>query len=95
MAIVHPWPTQSTGHPYAWKHAVEPLYYTDAPKATGATAGTPGSFTPAGSGVNTFAEISGVTASPGTAWTTAQRVVLNNLTEAYWNGTSWVAGRVP
>lgn len=96
MPIVHPWPTQSSGHPYAWKHPVEPRYYTDTPKATGANAGTPGAFTPAGSGVNTFSELAGaVTANPATAWTTAQRVVLNDLSEAYWNGTAWVAGRAP
>lgn len=93
--MAHPWPTESSGHPYRWKHAVEPAYYLDAAKATGATAGTPGTFTPAGNTgkVNNLAQLSGVTASPATAWTTAQRVLLNDGTEAYWNGTAWVAGR--
>lgn len=91
--MAHPWPGLGT-HPTAWKHPVEPAYYLDAPKATGAVAGTPGSFTPAGNGkVNTLAQMAGVTASPATGWTTLQRVVLNDGTEAYWNGTSWASGR--
>lgn len=92
--MAHPWPTQSSGHPYAWKHPVEPAYYSDAPKATGATAGVPGTFTPAGNGkVNNLAEMSGVTASPATAWTTGQRVLLNDGSEATWTGSAWAAGR--
>jgi hypothetical protein len=67
-----------------------------APKATGATAGTPGTFTPSGSYTPyALADLTGVTASPGTAWTTGQRVVLGNGTNAYWNGTAWVAGTAP
>lgn len=97
MPIVHPWPSQSSGHPYAWKHPVEPLYYTDLPKATTAAAGTPGSFTVPtdNGGVNTFSEMTGVTASPGTNWTANQRVVLNDGSLAHWNGSAWVAGAHP
>jgi len=64
--------------------------------ATGATAGTPGSFTP--SGANTpanLAALSGVTASPATAWTTGQHVILGDASHAYWNATTWVAGNAP
>lgn len=62
-------------------------------EATGAVAGTPGSFTPNGATApQTLADLSGVTANPTTAWTTGQRVVLGNGTTAYWNGTTWVAG---
>jgi predicted RecA/RadA family phage recombinase len=65
-------------------------------KSTGATAGTPGTFTPAGSYTPyALADLTGVTASPGTLWTTGQRVVLGNGTNAYWNGTTWVAGTAP
>lgn len=62
--------------------------------ATGATAGNPGTFTPANSyGPDTLAGMSTVTASPTTNWTTGQHVVLENGTFANWNGTTWVAGK--
>jgi hypothetical protein len=66
--------------------------------ATGATAGTPGTFTPAGSdGPDSLAALraSGVTASPATAWTTGQYIVLDDGTHAYWDGDSWEAGEAP
>jgi hypothetical protein len=63
------------------------------PAATGATAGTPGTWTPAGATAPAnLAATSGVTASPATAWTTGQYMVLGDLTHASWNGTGWVAG---
>lgn len=65
-----------------------------APKATTATAGTPGTFTPAGSVTPTnLADMAGVTASPTSAWTVGQRVVTSSGAEVYWNGTAWAAGR--
>lgn len=64
--------------------------------ATGATAGSPGSFTPGGSTTPAnLAAMSTVTASPTTAWTTGQFVVLGDSTHAHWNGTAWVAGNAP
>jgi hypothetical protein len=93
--MAHPWPTESSGHPYKWRGPDEVNYFIDAPKATGATAGTPGTFTGGTGKANVFAEMSGIVATPATGWTTAQRVVLNDASEAYWNGTAWVAGRVP
>ncbi|HEY6415975.1 MAG TPA: major capsid protein, partial [Acidimicrobiales bacterium] len=65
-------------------------------EATGATAGTPGSFTPSGSTApDNLNDIqSNVTASPATAWTTGQRVVLGDGSEAHWDGTAWQPGRV-
>ena len=66
--------------------------------ATGATAGTPGSFTPSGSTppADTAALIaSSITASPTTAWTTGQYVQTATSGvggRGYWNGTAWVAG---
>ena len=61
--------------------------------ATGATAGSPGTFTPAGSTPPAnFAALATVTASPTTAWTTGQHVVLGDATTAHWSGTAWVAG---
>jgi hypothetical protein len=62
--------------------------------ATGATAGTPGTFTPAGSIVPAnLAAMTGKTASPNTAWTTGQHVVLGDASKSYWNGTAWVVGQ--
>jgi hypothetical protein len=63
---------------------------------TGATAGTPGAFTPAGAAVpadlNALKAITPpVVASPATAWTTGQSVTLGTG-EAHWSGTDWVAG---
>jgi hypothetical protein len=63
--------------------------------ATGATAGTPGAFTPNGAtppATLAALQSGGVTASPTTAWTTGQRVVLGNGTLAYWTGSAWAAG---
>jgi len=64
--------------------------------ATGATAGAPGSFTPSGATPSAdLAGLSACTASPTTAWTEGQYVVLGDASEAYWDGTTWVAGRAP
>lgn len=64
------------------------------PGATGATAGTPGTFTPAGcDSPDKLAELTGVTATPATAWTTGQYVLLGDGTFAHWSGTAWVAGK--
>jgi hypothetical protein len=64
------------------------------PLATGATAGTPGTFTPAGSTIpGNLAAMTGLTATPDTAWTTGQYVVVGDATEASWTGTAWVAGQ--
>lgn len=77
---------------------VEPPTPNDEPlalgvPATGATAGTPGTTTPANSyAPESFATIGSLTASPTTAWTTGQRITLRDGSTAYWNGTAWVAG---
>lgn len=64
--------------------------------ATGATSGTPGAFTPAGAMTpSNFAALSGVVASPLTAWTAGAHVILGDATHAYWNGTAWWAGNAP
>lgn len=69
--------------------------------ATGATAGIPGTWTPAGSvpPLSPTELIAGnpatVVASPATAWTTGQYVQTRTAGtggRAYWNGTAWVAG---
>ena len=69
--------------------------------ATGATAGIPGSWTPAGSAVpaNQAAVIgSTITASPATPWTTGQYVQTQTAGAAgrvTWTGSAWVGGAAP
>ena len=64
--------------------------------ATGATAGSPGSFTPTGAQAPAnLAGMTGLTASPATAWTTGQHVILGDASHAHWNATAWVAGNGP
>src|SRR6478752_7270769 len=62
-------------------------------KATGATAGSPGSWTPSGYRARqNLADMAGCTASPGTAWTTGQHVVCFDGTHVNWSGSAWAAG---
>src|SRR5262245_6706760 len=64
--------------------------------ATGASAGAPGTWTPSGAQpAANLAGLSGVTASPATAWTTGQYVELRDWSYAHWNGTAWTAGKKP
>lgn len=71
-----------------------PLDDPTAPEATGATAGTPGAFSPAGAfRPETLADMTGVTASPATAWTTGQYVMLQDGSFVHWTGTAWAAGK--
>lgn len=61
--------------------------------STTATAGAPGTFdgaTPADA-----AALATITASPATAWTTGQYVVLGDGNEAYWDGSAWNSGASP
>jgi hypothetical protein len=61
--------------------------------ATGASAGTPGSFTPDGSvAPANLAAMASVIATPTSAWTTGQNVVLGDASTAHWDGTAWVSG---
>lgn len=65
--------------------------------STGATAGTPGTWTPTGSTPPAnAAAATGVVASPATDWTVGQYVqgsTAGTGGEMNWNGTAWVAGR--
>jgi hypothetical protein len=68
-------------------------------QATGATAGTPGTFTPGGSTPPAnVAGMTGLTASPATAWTTGQYVqtqTAGSAGEAHWTGSAWASGMAP
>jgi hypothetical protein len=73
-----------------YTYAITPL---GASVATGATAGTPGSFTPDGSVVPAnLAALASVIATPTSAWTTGQNVILGDASTAHWDGDSWVSG---
>jgi hypothetical protein len=73
-----------------WTYSITPL---GASVATGATAGTPGSFTPSGSlAPANLAAMASVIATPTSAWTTGQSVTLGDASSAYWDGDSWAAG---
>jgi hypothetical protein len=64
--------------------------------ATGATAGLPGSFTPAGATPPlALANMTGIVASPATNWTVGQHVEMGNGLDTHWNGTAWIAGVHP
>jgi hypothetical protein len=71
-------------------------YFTGPPApiaATGATAGSPGTFTPTGATAPAnLAGLTGIAATPSTLWTTGQYVILGDASHAHWSGTAWVAG---
>ena len=77
----------------------------DAPNVaniTGATAGTPGTWTPAGGelrpGNSADANHRGIVANPATPWTAGQYVqgsLAGAPGEMTWTGTQWVGGRAP
>jgi hypothetical protein len=65
--------------------------------ATGATAGTPGAWTPAGaSPPANFSQMTvSIVASPTTVWATGDYVVLGDNSHTYWDGTAWQVGQAP
>lgn len=68
------------------------------PPATGATAGTPGSWTPAGCEVPAdlaAVQAASITASPATAWTTGQSVQTADAADCHWDGSAWATGTAP
>jgi len=79
-----------------WNLTAPPTVDTGAVTATGATAGTPGFYTPSGATVPAnLAALSSVTATPATTWAAGQYVITSDLLAANWNGTAWVAGKHP
>jgi hypothetical protein len=66
---------------------------TGAVAATGATAGSPGQFTPAGATrPANLAALAAVAATPNTAWTAGQYVITADQLGAHWDGAAWAAG---
>jgi len=63
---------------------------------TGATAGTPGAWTPPGSDVpSTLAEANALGLSLGAAWTGGTYLPLDPVGTVYWDGTAFVLGVAP
>lgn len=68
-------------------------------RSTGATAGIPGTWSPSGSTPpDSPAAMTGVVATPGTAWTSGQYVQTGTAGpsgRATWTGSAWVGGAAP
>jgi hypothetical protein len=65
------------------------------PNATGATAGSPGTWTPSGTDVPTnLAQViaDAILPTPTTAWTNGQHVITADTTHVHWDGLAWVTG---
>lgn len=76
----------------AWQEGIAPT----PPLATGADAGVPGAFTPAGSSIPfDLAAMAPVVANPLTLWTVGQNVVMGDTNPAHWDGAAWAAGVAP
>jgi len=79
-----------------WIMTGPPSVDTGSVAATGATAGSPGFFTPSGANAPAnLAALTGVVATPATAWLTGQYVVTADRIGANWSGTAWQAGVHP
>jgi hypothetical protein len=76
-----------------WIMTGPPSVDTGVVAATGATAGSPGFFTPSGANAPAnLAALTGITATPTAAWATGQFVRTADQLGSHWSGTAWVAG---
>src|SRR4051794_20681017 len=77
-----------------WNLTAVPTVDNGAVAATGATAGAPGFFTPSGATTPAnLAALTGLTASPASAWSTGQYVITADLLANNWSGSAWAAGK--
>ena len=77
-----------------WNCTDEPNVDHGLVTATGAQAGAPGYYTPSGATVPAnLAALTGLAASPASAWTVGQYVITADLLAAHWTGTAWAAGK--
>jgi hypothetical protein len=77
-----------------WNLTAVPSVDTGAVPATGASTGAPGYFTPSGAVTPAnLAALTGITATPATAWATGQYVITADLLAAHWTGTAWAVGK--
>lgn len=80
-----------------WDGSYPPSVLFPPEPPTGATAGTPGAWTPAGSQApSTLADANALGLSLGAAWTGSRYVLLaNGTTHISWSGTAFVSGNSP
>jgi len=97
---VNPWPVGAFR--YIGITDVQPPAATNGAEAivvaTGATesTGAEGEWTPVTAGPRkVLADMTGVAASPATAWDTGSYMTLGDGTLAHWDGAAWVAGAAP
>jgi hypothetical protein len=77
-----------------WVMTGPPNKDTGSVVATGATAGSPGFFTPSGANPPAnLAALTGITAVPATAWAVGQWVNTADLLANHWTGSAWAAGK--
>ncbi len=77
-----------------WNLTTAPTVDHGSVAAAGATAGAPGYFTPTGaSSPANLAALTGLTASPASAWATGQYVITADLLANHWSGAAWAAGK--
>jgi hypothetical protein len=77
-----------------WNLTAPPTVDLGSVAATTATAGQPGYYSPSGAQAPAnLAALTGITASPATAWTTGQYIITGDLTANHWSSTAWVAGK--
>jgi hypothetical protein len=77
-----------------WNMTTAPVVNTGTVPATGANTGAPGYYTPAGAQTPAnMAALTGITASPTTAWATGNYVITADLLANHWTGTAWAAGK--
>jgi len=77
-----------------WIMTGPPNVDTGTVTATGASAGSPGFFTPSGANPPAnLAALTGITATPATAWAVGQWVNTADLLAAHWTGSAWVLGK--
>jgi hypothetical protein len=80
--------------PVDWNLNAPPTVSGGAVTAVGATAGAPGYYTPSGATVPAnLAALTGITATPATAWATGSYVITADLLAAHWSGSAWAAGK--
>jgi hypothetical protein len=77
-----------------WNMTQPPSVNTGTVPATGANTGAPGYFTPSGAQTPAnLAALTGITASPTTAWVSGNYVITADLLANHWTGTAWAAGK--
>jgi hypothetical protein len=77
-----------------WILTAPPTIDNGSVAATSAVSGAPGYFLPTGATTPAnLAALTGITASPVTAWAVGQYVITADLLAAHWSSSAWVAGK--